>query len=66
MIGEIRIYKLKENSSDQFLKVFKEPSFPVVQQWMINVVDYCFSLMYRKSFYLMCNFDNLEKRKNLK
>ena len=63
MIREIRIYKLKENSSDQFLKMFKEPSFPVVQQWMINVVDYCFSLMDRNSFYLMCNYDNLENAK---
>jgi hypothetical protein len=63
MITEIRIYKLKVNSSDQFLKVFTEQSLPMMQRWEVNVVDYGFSLVDKDCFYLIRNYDNIEERK---
>ncbi len=53
MITEIRIYKLKVNSSDQFFEVFTEQSLPMMQRWKVNVVDYGFSLIDKDSFYLI-------------
>jgi NIPSNAP len=63
MITEIRIYKLKVNSSDQFSELFTEQSLPMMQRWKVNVVDYGFSLIDNNSFYLIRNYDNIEERK---
>jgi hypothetical protein len=63
MITEIRIYKLKVNSSDQFFEVFTEQSLPMMQRWKVNVVDYGFSLIDKDSFYLIRIYDNIEERK---
>ncbi len=63
MITEIRIYKLKKNSSENFIKVFTEQSLPMMERWKINVVDYGFSLIDKESFYLIRNYENIEQRK---
>lgn len=63
MITEIRIYKLKVNSSDRFLEVFTEQSLPMMQRWKVNLVDYGFSLIDKDSFYLIRNYGNIEERK---
>ncbi len=63
MITEIRIYKLKENSSENFTEVFTEQSLPMMKRWKINVVDYGFSLIDKESFYLIRNYESVEQRK---
>lgn len=45
MIIVVRIYKLKENVSEKFNKLFIEKSLPMMERWKINVVDYGFSLI---------------------
>ena len=63
MITEIRIYKFKENSSENFIKVFTEQSLPMMKRWKINVVDYGFSLIDKESFYLIRNYESVAQRK---
>lgn len=63
MITEIRIYKLKENSSRTFNIVFTEQSLPMMKRWKIDIVDYGFSLIDEESFYLIRNYKNIEQRK---
>ena len=63
MITEIRIYKFKENSAENFIKVFTEQSLPMMKRWKINVVDYGFSLIDKESFYLIRNYESLAQRK---
>jgi len=63
MITEIRIYKLKEHTANEFLKVFTEQSLPMMKRWKVNVVDYGFSLIDKDSFYLIRRYENLEHRK---
>lgn len=63
MITEIRIYKLKENLSETFKKVFIEQSLPMMERWKINVLDYGFSLIDKESFYLIRNYESIEQRK---
>jgi len=63
MITELRIYKLKENTSSEFNKVFTEQSLPMMQRWNVNVLDYGFSLIDKDSFYLIRNYENIEQRK---
>jgi hypothetical protein len=63
MITEIRIYKLQENSSENFIKVFTEKSLPLMKLWKINVVSYGFSLIDKESFYLIRNYESVEQRK---
>lgn len=63
MITEIRIYKLKENSSQTFNIVFTEQSLPMMKRWKIDIVDYGFSLIDEESFYLIRNYKNIEQRK---
>jgi hypothetical protein len=64
MITEIRIYKLKKNTSENFIKVFNEQSLPMMKRWKIKVVDYGFSLLDKESFYLIRNYESIEQRKN--
>jgi hypothetical protein len=63
MITEIRIYKLKENVSEKFNKIFIEQSLPMMERWKINVVDYGFSLIDKESFYLIRNYESIEQPK---
>ena len=63
MITEIRIYKFKENSAENFIKVFTEQSLPMMKRWKINVVDYGFSLIDKESFYLIRNYESVAQRK---
>lgn len=63
MITEIRIYKLKENSSENFIKVFTEQSLRMMKRWNIIIVDYGFSLIDKESFYLIRNYESVEQRK---
>ena len=63
MITETRIYKLKENSSENFTEVFTEQSLPMMKRWKINVVDYGFSLIDKESFYLIRNYESVEQCK---
>ena len=63
MITEIRIYKLKENTTTEFIKVFMEQSLPMMNRWKVNVVDYGFSLIDQDSFYLIRNYESIEQRK---
>lgn len=63
MITEIRIYKLKENSSQTFNKVFTEQSLPIMKRWKIDIVDYGFSFIDKESFYLIRNYASIEQRK---
>jgi hypothetical protein len=63
MIVEIRIYKLKKNSSENFIKVFTEQSLPMMKAWKIDVVAYGFSLIDKDSFYLIRNYESVEQRK---
>jgi hypothetical protein len=62
MITEIRIYKLKENTSTEFNHMFTAQSLPMMKRWHIDVVDYGFSLIDQDSFYLTRNYENLEQR----
>ncbi len=43
MITEIRIYKLKENVSEKFNKIFIEQLLAMMERWKINVADCGFS-----------------------
>jgi len=63
MITEVRIYKLKENTSTEFKKVFTEQSLPMMKRWQVNVVDYGFSLTDTNSFYLIRIYESLAQRK---
>jgi hypothetical protein len=63
MIIEIRIYKLKENTTAVFDSVFTEQSLPMMKRWKVNVVDYGFSLIDKDSFYLIRRYENLDHRK---
>lgn len=63
MITEIRIYKLKENVSEKFNKIFIEQSLPMMERWKINVADCGFSLIDKESFYLIRNYESIEQRK---
>ena len=63
MITEIRIYKFKENSAENFIKVFTEQSLPMMKRWKINVVDYGFSLIDKESFYLIRSYESVAQRK---
>lgn len=63
MITEIRIYKLKENTANEFNKVFAEQSLPMMKRWNVNIVDYGFSLIDKESFYLIRSYNSLEQRK---
>lgn len=63
MITEVRIYKLKENVSEKFNKIFIEQSLKMMERWKINVVDYGFSLIDKESFYLIRNYESIEQRK---
>lgn len=63
MITEIRIYKLKEEFSQNFKKVFTEQSLPMMIHWNINILDYGFSLIDKNSFYLIRSYESIEQRK---
>lgn len=63
MITEIRIYKLKKNTSSEFYKVFTEQSLPMMKRWNVNVVDYGFSLIDKDSFHLIRSYKSIEHRK---
>ncbi len=61
MIAELRIYKLKENTSTEFNTVFMEQSLLTMKRWKVNVVDYGFSLIDKDSFHLIRSCENLEQ-----
>lgn len=63
MITELRIYKLKEGKSKQFIRTFEEQSFPMLKRWNVNVVAYGFSEIDPDSFYLIRNYESIEQRK---
>jgi NIPSNAP len=63
MITELRIYKLKEGRSAEFLKTFEEQSLPMLKKWKVDLVDYGFSLIDADCFYLIRNYDSIEQRK---
>lgn len=63
MITEIRIYKLKEKTSQRFNNVFTEQSLPMMKRWKIDIVDFGFSLIDKESFYLIRNYKSIEQRK---
>lgn len=63
MITELRIYKLKSDTSIRFENVFLEQSLPLMKRWNVNIIDFGFSLIDKDSFYLIRNYESLEHRK---
>jgi hypothetical protein len=63
MITEIRTYKLKKGLSENFQKIFKEESLPMLKRWNVNVVDFGISLVDDESFYLIRSYDSVAQRK---
>jgi hypothetical protein len=63
MITEIRTYKLKKGSSENFQKIFKDESLPMLKRWKVNVVDFGLSLVDDESFYLIRSYDSVAQRK---
>lgn len=63
MITEIRVYKLKADKGEEFLKIFTEQSLPMLLRWNVKVVTYGLSLIDKDSFHLIRNYKSLEQRK---
>lgn len=61
-ILEIRSYKLKPNTGDEFHRLFLEQAFPMLKRWHVDVVDYGPSLHDPDSYYLMRRYDSLVQR----
>ncbi|WP_327004335.1 NIPSNAP family protein [Dactylosporangium sp. NBC_01737] len=63
MILEIRTYRLKPGTSDEFVRVMREESVPLLEASGIRVVDYGASLVAEdghEEAYLMRAFTSLE------
>ena len=62
MIVEIRTYRLKPNSGQAFLRVFREQARPLLEKHGLRVVDCDLSLHDENEAYLIRAFDSLEQR----
>jgi hypothetical protein len=61
-ILEIRSYKLKPDTGDEFHRLFLEQAFPMLKRWNVDVVNYGPSLHDPDSYYLMRRYDSLAQR----
>jgi hypothetical protein len=61
-ILEIRSYKLKPDTGDEFHRLFLEQALPMLKRWNVDVVDYGPSLHDPDSYYLMRHYDSLAHR----
>ena len=59
---EMRSYKLKPNSQDEFHRLFLEAAMSLLQRWNIHVVAYGPSLHDENSYYLIRRYDSLAQR----
>jgi hypothetical protein len=62
MMIEIRIYKLKKGTSQEYKKVFTQESLPMLRRWSVNVIAYGFSLDDEDTFYLIRGYKDLDDR----
>ena len=62
MVTEIRIYKLKEGKSNEFLKVFTEQSLPLMKKWQVDVEYFGFAIDDNTSFHLIRQYKDLDDR----
>lgn len=61
-ILEIRSYKLKPDTGDEFHRLFLEQAFPMLKRWNVDVVNYGPSLHDPDSYYLIRRYDSLAQR----
>jgi len=60
-IVEIRTYNLKENSRDDFHRLFTEKAMPLLQKWNIKVVGYGPSLHDKTTYTLIREYQSLDQ-----
>jgi len=56
---EIRSYKLKPGSREEFHRLFVTEAYPMLKRWNVDVVTYGPSLHDGNSYYLMRRYDSL-------
>lgn len=60
-IVEIRTYNLKENSRDNFHRLFTEKAMPLLKKWNIQVVGYGPSLHDKNTYTLIREYSSMEQ-----
>jgi hypothetical protein len=61
---EIRSYNLKAGSRDEFHRLVREASIPMLERWGVDVVAYGPSPHDEISYYLIRAYDSLEHRRS--
>ena len=61
---EFRAYNLKQASRDEFHRLVSEVSFPLMQQWSVDVIDFGPSLHDENSYYLIRAYASLDERQS--
>ena len=59
---EIRSYRLKPHTRNQFHRLFIEEALPLLKRWNVDVVTYGPSLHDEDSYYLIRCYDSLAHR----
>ena len=59
---EIRSYRLKPGTREEFHRLFLQEALPMLQRWNVDVVAYGPSLHDQDSYFLMRRFDSLVRR----
>ena len=65
MILEIRTYRLKPGTRDEFVRLMREESLPLLKKWGVDVVDAGASLVAEdgaEEAYLVRAFSSIEER----
>ncbi len=63
-VVEFRAYNLKQGSRDEFHLLVSEGSFPLMQQWSVDVIDFGPSLHDENSYYLIRAYASLDERQS--
>ena len=61
---EFRAYNLKQGGRDEFHQLVSEISFPLMQQWSVDVIDFGPSLHDENSYYLIRAYASLDERQS--
>ncbi len=61
---EFRAYNLKQGSRHEFHRLVSEASFPLMQQWSVDVIDFGPSLHDENSYYLIRAYASLDERQS--
>jgi hypothetical protein len=59
-VVEIRSYTLKPNTRDQFHRLVREHSMPMLERWTMDVVAYGPSLHEENAYFLMRSFASVD------